>query len=91
MMDDTFWRFTRFSYIAFLLQAKLLYPDVPIECVLSVGTGFYVPKKDEGGMSWNTVVNQLVNSATVSFWGGCKDHGRAQVFMCKLGLFGLPS
>lgn len=47
-------------------QAKLLYPDVPIECVLSVGTGFYAPKKDSAGMSWNTVASQLINSATVS-------------------------
>lgn len=47
-------------------QAKLMYPDVPIECVLSVGTGYYSPQPSKAGMSWNTVVNQLVNSATVS-------------------------
>ena len=47
-------------------QAKLLYPNVPIECVLSVGTGYYVPKQNDAGMSWGTVINQLVNSATVS-------------------------
>ncbi|CAN0393334.1 unnamed protein product, partial [Hapterophycus canaliculatus] len=47
-----------------LTEAKLLYPDVPIECVLSVGTGFYVPKQNDAGMSWGTVINQLVNSAT---------------------------
>ncbi|CAN0132860.1 unnamed protein product [Ectocarpus sp. 4 AP-2014] len=47
-----------------LTEAKLLYPNVPIECVLSVGTGFYVPTRKEPGMSWGTVLNQLVNSAT---------------------------
>ncbi|CAN0096386.1 unnamed protein product, partial [Laminaria digitata] len=45
-------------------QAKLLYPDVPIECVLSVGTGYYVPTPSDAGMSWGTVINQLINSAT---------------------------
>lgn len=50
-------------------QAKLLYPDVPIECVLSVGTGYYAPKLSESGMGWPTVIAQLINSATVSF--GC--------------------
>lgn len=47
-------------------QTKLMYPDVPIECLLSVGTGYYSPQPSKAGMSWNTVVNQLVNSATVS-------------------------
>ncbi|CAM9493080.1 unnamed protein product, partial [Discosporangium mesarthrocarpum] len=45
-------------------EAKLLYPGVPIECVLSVGTGFFAPATNDPTLSWGTIVGQLVNSAT---------------------------
>ncbi|CAM9866954.1 unnamed protein product [Phaeothamnion confervicola] len=45
-------------------EAQLIYPDVPIECVVSIGTGFFRPAVNEPRLGWDTIVTQLVNSAT---------------------------
>lgn len=48
-----------------LQEAKLLYPGVPIECVVSIGTGLYRNQKaNMQSMGWDTLVNQLIASST---------------------------
>eukprot|EP01033_Poteriospumella_lacustris_P005618 gene5619-4020_t len=48
-----------------LQEAKLLYPGVPIECVVSIGTGLYRNQKaNMQSMGWDTLVQQLIASST---------------------------
>ncbi len=47
-----------------LQEAKSLYPGVPIELVVSIGTGIYTQTNNVQSMGWDTLVTQLVASAT---------------------------
>lgn len=51
-----------------LQEAKVLYPNIPVECVVSIGTGYYSSRssKVQGNsvMGWDVLVNQLVASST---------------------------
>lgn len=43
----------------------MLYPGVPVELVLSIGTGFFVDqKRNLQSMGWDMLVNQLIASTT---------------------------
>lgn len=45
-------------------EARSLFPDIPIECVVSLGTGGFVEQKSEPRIGWDGIINQIVNSAT---------------------------
>jgi calcium-independent phospholipase A2-gamma len=41
-----------------------LYPNVPVECVVSIGTGYAASNSPLSSMGWDVLVNQLVASST---------------------------
>jgi calcium-independent phospholipase A2-gamma len=45
-------------------EAKTMFPNVPIEFVLSVGTGTFIENKNVNSMDWGLLVNQLIASST---------------------------
>mmetsp|Transcript_26153 Transcript_26153/g.38738 ORF Transcript_26153/g.38738 Transcript_26153/m.38738 type:complete len:916 (-) Transcript_26153:349-3096(-) len=45
-------------------EARILYPDVPIELVVSCGTGRFVEQKSSPRVGWDGIISQIVNSAT---------------------------
>ncbi|CAJ1946323.1 unnamed protein product [Cylindrotheca closterium] len=45
-------------------EARSLFPDIPIECVVSLGTGGFVEQKSAPRIGWDGIINQIVNSAT---------------------------
>jgi predicted acylesterase/phospholipase RssA len=45
-------------------EAQLIFPGVPIECVVSIGTGVFENVKEVPNVGWDTIINQLINSAT---------------------------
>ena len=45
-------------------EAQCLYPGVPIELVVSVGTGEATDMRTEGKIGWDAIIGQLINSAT---------------------------
>jgi len=49
-----------------LQEAKILYPGVPLELLVSIGTGAFNQEYTEGmqSMGWDTLVNQIVASST---------------------------
>ena len=47
-----------------LQEAKSLHPGIPIELVVSIGTGIYNQTNNVQSMGWDTLVTQLVASAT---------------------------
>lgn len=49
-----------------LHEAKQLWPDADLQCVLSVGTGRHEPiaTTNEASISWATRLRTIVNSAT---------------------------
>lgn len=47
-----------------IAEAKALYPDVPIEAVVSIGTGQCAPERCDTRTGWDGIFNQLVNAAT---------------------------
>jgi len=49
-------------YVMFYAQA--LYPGVPIELVVSIGTGYNTKVNSAASMGWDLLVNQLVASST---------------------------
>ena len=46
------------------LFQQALYPGVPIELVVSIGTGFNEKETKDSSMGWDLLVNQLVASST---------------------------
>jgi hypothetical protein len=42
----------------------MIFPDVPIELVLSFGTGGFLEQKSEPRIGWDGIISQIVNSAT---------------------------
>ncbi len=47
-----------------LKEAKKLYPGIPIEALVSVGTGDLEHTGERVQMGWNTIVNQILHSVT---------------------------
>jgi len=45
-------------------EARSLYPDIPIELVVSVGTGAFIEQKSAPRVGWDGIIGQIVNSAT---------------------------
>jgi predicted acylesterase/phospholipase RssA len=45
-------------------EAKTLFPGIPIELVVSVGTGAFVEVKSPPRIGWDGIIGQIVNSAT---------------------------
>ena len=45
-------------------EARTLFPDVPIEMVVSVGTGGFYEQKSPPRIGWDGIIGQIVNSAT---------------------------
>lgn len=44
-------------------EARTIYPDVPIELVVSIGTGGFTELKSEPRIGWDGIIGQIVNSA----------------------------
>ncbi|KAJ1433685.1 acyl transferase/acyl hydrolase/lysophospholipase, partial [Ochromonadaceae sp. CCMP2298] len=47
-------------------EAKVLFPGVPIEMIVSIGTGYVNELKQIDTMGWDLLVNQLVASSTAT-------------------------
>eukprot|EP00980_Cylindrotheca_fusiformis_P007253 scaffold1525_cov142-Cylindrotheca_fusiformis.AAC.53 len=45
-------------------EARSVFPDVPIECVVSLGTGGFIEQKSAPRIGWDGIIGQIVNSAT---------------------------
>jgi calcium-independent phospholipase A2-gamma len=45
-------------------EARALFPDIPIELVVSVGTGAFIEQKSAPRVGWDGIIGQIVNSAT---------------------------
>lgn len=45
-------------------EARTLYPDIPIEMVISVGTGEFVSEKVTPSFGWDGIISQIIKSAT---------------------------
>jgi calcium-independent phospholipase A2-gamma len=45
-------------------EARTLFPDIPIEMVVSVGTGGFLEQKSAPRIGWDGIIAQIVNSAT---------------------------
>jgi calcium-independent phospholipase A2-gamma len=45
-------------------EARTLFPDIPIELVVSVGTGAFLEQKSAPRIGWDGIIGQIVNSAT---------------------------
>jgi predicted acylesterase/phospholipase RssA len=45
-------------------EAKALFPNVPIELVVSMGTGAFLEQKTPPRIGWDGIIGQIVNSAT---------------------------
>lgn len=44
-------------------EARTLFPDVPIEMVISIGTGGFLEQKSSPRIGWDGIIGQIVNSA----------------------------
>lgn len=47
-----------------MYMLQVLYPNVPVEMVVSVGTGFFNQSSNVQGMGWDLLVNHLIASST---------------------------
>jgi calcium-independent phospholipase A2-gamma len=45
-------------------EARSVFPDVPIELVVSIGTGGFLEKKSAPRIGWDGIINQIIGSAT---------------------------
>lgn len=45
-------------------EARNIFPNVPIELVVSLGTGGFLEQKSEPRIGWDGIITQIVNSAT---------------------------
>ena len=45
-------------------EARSVFPDVPIELVVSMGTGGFLEVKNPPRLGWDGIIGQIVNSAT---------------------------
>jgi calcium-independent phospholipase A2-gamma len=44
-------------------EARTLFPDVPIEMVVSIGTGGFLEQKSAPRIGWDGIIGQIVDSA----------------------------
>lgn len=44
-------------------EARTLFPDIPIELIVSVGTGAFIEQKSAPRIGWDGIIGQIVNSA----------------------------
>ena len=47
-----------------LHEARTLFPDIPIELVVSIGTGGFIEQKSAPRIGWDGIIGQIVDSAT---------------------------
>ena len=47
-------------------EAKALFPDVPIDFVLSIGTGTFIKSSNVQSMDWGLLLNQIIASSTAT-------------------------
>jgi len=45
-------------------EARILFPDIPIELLVSCGTGEFIEVQNEPKIGWDAIISQIVNSAT---------------------------
>ena len=45
-------------------EARTLFPNVPIELVVSIGTGGFIEQKSAPRIGWDGIIGQIVDSAT---------------------------
>jgi len=45
-------------------EARSLFPDIPIELVVSVGTGAFIEQKSAPRVGWDGIIGQIVSAAT---------------------------
>ena len=45
-------------------EARNLFPDIPIELVVSIGTGGFLEQKSAPRIGWDGIIGQIVGSAT---------------------------
>lgn len=45
-------------------EARTVFPNIPIELVVSVGTGAFLEEKSAPRIGWDGIIGQIVNSAT---------------------------
>jgi calcium-independent phospholipase A2-gamma len=45
-------------------EARALFPNIPIELVVSIGTGGFLEQKSAPRIGWDGIIGQIVNSAT---------------------------
>lgn len=45
-------------------EARSIFPDTPIELVVSLGTGGFLEQKNSPRIGWDGIIGQIVNSAT---------------------------
>lgn len=45
-------------------EARTIFPDIPIELVVSIGTGGFAEQKAEPRIGWDGIIGQIINSAT---------------------------
>lgn len=45
-------------------EARTIFPDIPIEMVVSCGTGAFLEEKSAPRIGWDGIIGQIVNSAT---------------------------
>lgn len=45
-------------------EARAIFPDIPIELVVSVGTGAFIERKSAPRVGWDGIIGQIVDSAT---------------------------
>lgn len=45
-------------------EARKLFPNIPIELVVSIGTGGFLEQKSAPRIGWDGIIGQIVNSAT---------------------------
>ena len=75
-------------------EARTLFPDIPIEMVVSCGTGGFIEEKTPPKIGWDGIIGQIVNSATdgeqihhiledIMSEGGTAQLGRSSVSQTK--------
>ena len=77
-------------------ECKLLWPNTPVQCVVSLGTGRYetVNKNNTTSTSLKAKITNVISSATDTEGGSPRDHGGCVVYcvcgvLCVVGVCSL--